>query len=493
MKKIATGCLLLLILLLAVPVPTKAESATVKVTIPDYPVSVNGQLIDSRHSQYPLLVYKDITYVPLSWNMLQELELEADWSAEEGLKVYRNCCVYEYWKTPALEKQPYPQPHTTTNLPQHAYMASKASYPIQLWGEQINNEQEPYPFLEFRDVTYMPLTWRFAHTRLMMDLEMSEDAGLSIWSGQDKVMGQIIDDDENSLYVSAYRSTDNAHTLLKIAKTLAEPPVWLDADQAKAVRDRVDQARTPQGQKVTIEQKDDWFMYQGQKLAPLRDEDKQNLGGNPLKAEGTLYEIDGRRQLLAVYSYYPIAVIGPAPGSRYQLFSIMDGKITFIDDYPYLPQRIWSNPDGSVWIARERMYSRKFYFPGSGLLALMNTSGKVMSANQAWGELDVTPLDLVSAGASPNRQDGSVLVRLYGQSKADGEYNADRDGIFRTNASLKLERLSNAPDELDDLPMYVDRQGDVYSVNHYSNTIKKWTQSQPLTKTWTDVELLQGR
>ena len=40
------------------------------------------------------------------------------------------------------------------------YTASVAAYNIVVNGKKIQNSKEQYPLLQFRDVTYFPLTWR---------------------------------------------------------------------------------------------------------------------------------------------------------------------------------------------------------------------------------------------------------------------------------------------------------------------------------------------
>jgi hypothetical protein len=485
-----------------------AESGSVQVSMVNFPVKVNGQMINNKQMAYPFLIYKDITYVPLNWDLIQELELNIDWSEEEGLKVYRSCCTSPYWMYPALEKNKYQQNLTTTNALTRSYTATVSTYPIQMWGAQIHNEQEEYPFLEFRDVTYMPLTWTFAHTKLMMDLQWSDEEGLDIWSGQDRVLQQIVYDDTEALYVDAMGKDYKTYAMLKINKMFQTEPVWIEQEQAKLIRDKANQeaqARASEGKKVTIERVGDSLTYEGLQLGELLDGEKGVLGDTRLQIEGTWYDIDSKRKLLAVYTYFPIAVIGPPPNSRYQLFAIIDGKLRPDTNYPYKPQRVIKNADGSVWIVRDRMPFRDLYFRGSGLLALMDTDGNIHLANEAWNEQDISPIGNYSPTRNLVDPDGRMVVRLYGKSYNNGQPGVDpssgprpltsessdpeKDGIYEVNPSMELHRLSKAPDPQDDIFFYRDSQGDIYTIQKYSNTLTNWTQNR--TKTWTDVELLR--
>jgi hypothetical protein len=49
-------------------------------------------------------------------------------------------------------------------------------------GKVISNSKEQYPLLSFRNVTYFPLTWRFAHDEFGWDYKWNTSGGLSITS-----------------------------------------------------------------------------------------------------------------------------------------------------------------------------------------------------------------------------------------------------------------------------------------------------------------------
>ncbi len=486
----------------------KAEGGTVQVRIAGFPVKVNGQIINNKQAAYPFVVYKDITYVPLNWDLIQELELDVDWSEEEGLKVYKTCCISRHWKYPALEKSKFTQNPTTTNSLTRTYSAKVTSYPIQLWGQQIDNGQEPYPFLEFRSVTYMPLTWQFAHMALMMDLQWSSEEGLAIWSGQDAVMRQIVYDDAEALYVDADRGEGGMSGMLKVDKAFQAHPEWLDPPQADAIRDKAKQAAEKQvseGKSVVIQRDGDQLSYEGLPLGQVHEDDKINLGGTELQIQGTLYDIDNRRKLLAVYSYFPLPVMGPAPHSRYQLFAIIGGSVRKVSNYPYMPQRVLKNDDGTVWIARDLMPFRNVYYGGSGLLALMDPEGNIRLANEVLNEQDIIPVGLGSPTRNAADRDGRMIVRLFGRPYKDGKsvvygargpgltpvepFDAEKDGFYEVTPDLKLKRLAKAPDQQDNLTLYLDSQGDIYTIHRYSNTLTNWTWNR--YKTWTDLELLK--
>ena len=66
-----SNCMLVAIMLLMVPMGVSAEeifegnNGRIQVEISKYPLFINGQLIESENSLYPLLSYKDMLYFPM--------------------------------------------------------------------------------------------------------------------------------------------------------------------------------------------------------------------------------------------------------------------------------------------------------------------------------------------------------------------------------------------------------------------------------------------
>lgn len=150
---------------LAFAAPT---ATTVKVGIPAFQITLNGQVIDNGYRQYPLIVYKDITYFPMTYNDSRFLGLGTQFDSKTGLAVTQ---FHESW--------PYDK-NISTNKNSGAYTAIVANFPIKVNGKTIDNSKETYPLLSFRDVTYFPLTWRFAVDEFQWQYQFSEKSGLVI-------------------------------------------------------------------------------------------------------------------------------------------------------------------------------------------------------------------------------------------------------------------------------------------------------------------------
>lgn len=166
---LTAGLLLAAVFLNIAPVPTAHADGTVSVSLPSHAVTLNGQTVSSEYSRYPFLVYKDITYFPMTYYDCKLLGLNKTWTKEDGLTLEKNDAgLSEYFREVQTAKNEKTQ------------RAQIAEGPITVNGKLIDNSSEPYPVLSFRDVAYFPLTWRFAVEEFGWDYEFDDAAGLTV-------------------------------------------------------------------------------------------------------------------------------------------------------------------------------------------------------------------------------------------------------------------------------------------------------------------------
>ena len=128
-------------------VPAAHAAGNVRVALPQFAVTLGGQTIDPAKEEYPFLVYRDITYLPLTYFGCRLLGLYEKWTEEGGLVISDAGARGQYESTPRRSSN------------SGALYAQKATGTITLCGISIDNGCEEYPFLLFRDVTYLPMTW----------------------------------------------------------------------------------------------------------------------------------------------------------------------------------------------------------------------------------------------------------------------------------------------------------------------------------------------
>ena len=173
MKKRLTSFLLAFVLLIAV-VPTSAKAAqTVSAAVASFKVTLNGVVMDNTYAQYPLIVYKDITYFPMTYHDCRFMAIETAWDNDT-----RTLSIN------AAEKgEKYQSTTRNTKNPQNV-AATVVDYNVFINGKKIDNLSEPYPLLSFRDVTYFPMTWRFCVDEFDWEYSYTKEDGLIVNSAQ---------------------------------------------------------------------------------------------------------------------------------------------------------------------------------------------------------------------------------------------------------------------------------------------------------------------
>ncbi|MFB0840869.1 hypothetical protein [Paenibacillus oleatilyticus] len=149
LKAWTVAAILSLMLVWPAPVSRAAASPEVQVSFPVFPVTVNGTVTDQTHSQYPLLLYRDITYFPMTWNYTSSLGLAVSWSKENGLSLEKkDGCV-------PLAQELTAEVNAISGSPQTAL---PAPFPVKVNGKTIVNADEAYPVLLYRNIAYFPMT-----------------------------------------------------------------------------------------------------------------------------------------------------------------------------------------------------------------------------------------------------------------------------------------------------------------------------------------------
>ena len=140
----------------------------VSVLIPDYQVIIDDSLVYYADSLYPFLNYKGITYIPMTYEYARALNLTTGWLEGTAFMVAYNPCND---KLPVYE--------TTANKKYNAAVVPKG-YNVYVNGKKIDNNIQEYPVLNFRNVTYFPLTWDYITNELEWTYSFDFEKGLVI-------------------------------------------------------------------------------------------------------------------------------------------------------------------------------------------------------------------------------------------------------------------------------------------------------------------------
>lgn len=141
----------------------------VQVALPNFDVYLNEVKLDNKNLQYPLIVYKNITYFPLTYYDSRFMGIETKWNEITGLKINLSDKVFPYVRMSSQQNK-------------KIYIASIPTFNVEINNKVIDNKTEEYPLLEFRNVTYFPLTWRFAVQEFGWEYSFNSIEGLKISS-----------------------------------------------------------------------------------------------------------------------------------------------------------------------------------------------------------------------------------------------------------------------------------------------------------------------
>ena len=139
----------------------------IPVTRAEYTVKIDGVAIcqDSGkmaedNSKYPVVTYKNVTYIPLTFYKANMLNLSLTFDGETFSVAPGDPDVPKIFDSEGT-------------APQDGAEFETADFSIILNGVKIDNLKEEYPFLFFRGIVYMPVTWHNAVEIMGWTLELS--------------------------------------------------------------------------------------------------------------------------------------------------------------------------------------------------------------------------------------------------------------------------------------------------------------------------------
>ncbi|WBW49730.1 hypothetical protein O6R05_06930 [Peptoniphilus equinus] len=158
------------VIALALALATPVSATTLQVTLPDYPIEINGYTIDPKINKYPPLAYRGVTYIPMTYRNAEFLGIHTEWdNANRILKIERGVASSGW--------QLYPFPTESPN--NRREQVQTAPFQVLINGKAIDDKDlNAYPFFVFRDVTYLPMTWRIFHDELDYNWTFSSENGL---------------------------------------------------------------------------------------------------------------------------------------------------------------------------------------------------------------------------------------------------------------------------------------------------------------------------
>ena len=151
------------------------------ITIPDFPVTINGaEFEEQSYVEYPLLLYHGIVYFPMTYYQSSALDLKTEWTEKNGLVVTKTDAetpkIFSCYEQVDSKKNPW-----FSWLYWKFQRASIANAKVIIDGKEVNYEENPHPFLQFRNIIYIPLTRQFVEDELNGSYHFEEEEGLQLY------------------------------------------------------------------------------------------------------------------------------------------------------------------------------------------------------------------------------------------------------------------------------------------------------------------------
>ncbi|WP_282942201.1 hypothetical protein [Paenibacillus sp. RC67] len=452
-----------------------AAPRTVDVQLPEFQVKMNGVNLDSAQLKYPLLIYKDITYIPMTWSISQASGLTTQWSDQEGLSVQLSA-------PPALK----PQFEEGGSFHQgKTYKAQLPDFPITVNHTAIENAAEDHPLLVFQNVTYFPLTWKFAVDEFRWKLDWNNDDGVSIRTQQKTYMTGIMYDDDPYLYLGVNNS--NPSRIMRIYKNLEGPAELLKVEEGNVISNARREASasssfspnsntyTPD-KRLTVRQHSLYF----NDILLMNVEKYEDLNSKLPSASSNFLPLhriyDFNEGVALVYISIQTGPRNPVniPSDQF-LFIVRNGNAERVEGFnqEFSSQSIQQTKDG-MWIwTYSPTYLTAMSGGSRGQLIRINNDGQYWFWNQMLNAQYLRVLD---------HEDDRLLVQAYQlitynqPAMISGYYRLHVDGTYDS-----LGELTGSPT----LPTYVDQQKELYVVDR--NTVTNIMTGN--TRTWWDYEL----
>lgn len=484
----------LILVILLCGTASVAHAANVRVSVTDDPVRINGQLIDNAHSKYPFIAYGGITYLPLTWDNTIALGIGLSWDADAGLQI-DSASSPAYGTSAGWTKPAFKQDLSVSRILPASYTAVKSAYPISIARASIDNSREEYPFLELQGITYMPLTWNVVHDQLKLTIFWDPENGLNVIGGQRQVLGNIVFDDANDLYISpSVVPPAGPGNLVKVSKTLTGEPIWMNQEESQKIQEQIKQTRLAdpyRGTATEVEEREEGLYYKGLKLLEKTEMAGPSGVSSKVEFSGTLFQLDSKRSLLAVQKRTVFTSASLLTGYVY-LYS--DGKAIPLGEFPQVPDKVIPNKDGSFWIASDIQSVHGHGLLDTLRLAHLNADGELKSMNREWNKLSVKMLGIGSRSpdfgetgyANPQTEDGRIFVQLT-PYPLDGELTMIEAGLYAVDSAMNLTLLSEPVPE--SAQLYVSSDKQLYSLGERVNTIRNISTGEAAM--WYDYELLE--
>lgn len=422
---------------------TTAATSSFPVTKAPFPVQFNGVTINNQTAQYPLLLHKNITYVPMTWDYCQSLALQVNWSQETGLEIS---------KLPPKGIEVKPE---TTSRDQYLEKASIPTFPIKVNGKSIDNANETYPILVYKDITYFPLTWRFVHDEFGWVTNWNSTEGLRIETDQEQILNNILYEDDSYLYLDT-----SASSLIKVAKNLQSDPIPLNISEAESIK--IASLKSSGATIISLlDEKNEKFERVGNTiryggtdimdLSAVKSVSHDPIGFKTKIADDMdLVVVGAQRDDADSEKWWTILPV-------YYTYVVKDHAAKLVPGLTQQPTRYIKTSDGSVWLVSDADINVSKPTNARSQIGLIKSNAEIHGFNAEFNSLDV---EIVSI------KESKIIVKSF-NNRFGTNITKETDGFYSIDTNFSVQKLT----DLSSYSAFIDAKGNTFLVNK-GNSIK---------------------
>lgn len=165
--------LFLMLLILSLTLITKTNAKSVDIHLPTFDIYVNEVKVENDYKKYPFIVYKGITYFPLTYDDTKFMGWNLKWIKKtRELHVVSTEQVNYQWEE-------YKQVKGKTKN-KKIMKAKTPEFKIKFGDEYLPKTIGKYPVLVYNHVTYIPLVYDYKYEDSCMSFVFSKEKGLEI-------------------------------------------------------------------------------------------------------------------------------------------------------------------------------------------------------------------------------------------------------------------------------------------------------------------------
>lgn len=162
-----------MLLILSLTLITKTNAKSVDIHLPTFNIYVNEVKVENDYKKYPFIVYKGITYFPLTYDDSKFMGWNLKWIKKtRELHVVSTEQVNYQWEE-------YKQVKGKTKN-KKIMKAKTPEFKIKFGDEYLPKTIGKYPVLVYNHVTYIPLVYDYNYEDSCMSFVFSKEKGLEI-------------------------------------------------------------------------------------------------------------------------------------------------------------------------------------------------------------------------------------------------------------------------------------------------------------------------